>query len=244
MDLLEYQGKQLFARARRPSPEGQPADHARRPSLRRVDRFPVCDQGPGGDRQAGQGRGNQGRRGRGRAVRSRAILGMDIRGPGEGPSGSMSSGSRRLGDRRRALRLDHPRPLGEEAAGDPLRMGGMDVEEVAERTRRRWSSATSTRLSGSAHEAAGALAADARGSTRMSARGSPPADRAVYEVFDERGRDPDRGRPADRHLRPPGRRARREGDDRRLGAVPPRGAGGDRGPPPRTRRSGSPRRRA
>ena len=40
-----------------------------------------------------------------------------------------------------------------------------------------------------------------------------------------RGRDPDRGQPADRHRRPRGRRARREGDDRRQRALPPRGAG-------------------
>ena len=50
----------------------------------------------------------------------------------------------------------------------------------------------------------------------------------LAEVATQRGREPDRGQPADRHLRPRGRRARRQGHDRRQRPLPPPGPGRDR----------------
>ena len=83
MDLLEYQGKQLFARHGIPVPDGRPARTRRRGRRRgRRDRLPVRRQGAGADRRARQGRRHQGRH-RTRTRRGEhadAILGMDIRG--------------------------------------------------------------------------------------------------------------------------------------------------------------------
>ena len=121
MDLLEYQGKQLFAKHGVPVPGGPPrGDRRRRRRGRERDRLPVRGQGPGRDRQARQGRRDQGRQGRGRGARA-------LRGdPRHGhprlhrPRPLDRAG---VGDRGRVLRLDHPRPLREEAAGDALADG-------------------------------------------------------------------------------------------------------------------------
>ena len=72
MDLLEYQGKQLFARHGIPVPAGAPAAHRRGGGRRRRrDRLPVRRQGAGADRRPRQGRRHQGRPGprRGRGAR-------------------------------------------------------------------------------------------------------------------------------------------------------------------------------
>ena len=71
------------------------------------------------------------------------------------------------------------------------------------------------------------------GSTRTSSTRSPRCWSSLSRSR-RRGRDADRGQPADRHHRPQGRRARRQGDDRRQRALPPRGAGR----PPRQVRRG------
>ena len=82
MDLLEYQGKQLFARHGVPVPDGRPAQHRRGGGRRRRrDRLPVRGQGAGADRRPRQARRDQARQGRGEAAEhAEAILGMDIRG--------------------------------------------------------------------------------------------------------------------------------------------------------------------
>ena len=130
VDLLEYQGKQLFAR-HDVRFRGAARDDRRRGRRRRGgDRLPLRGQGTGRDRRARQGRRNQGRRGRDEAAQhAEAILGMDIRGL-HGPRGVGRGGLRH---RRRVLRLDHPRPLARRSSLAMVsRMGGMDVEEVAE----------------------------------------------------------------------------------------------------------------
>ena len=153
MDLLEYQGKQLFAKHGVPVPDGRHAatvDDAVAAAER--DRLPVRGQGPGRDRRARQGRRDQGRQGRGRGARAR-------RGdPRHGhprlhrPRPLDRAG---LGDRRRVLRLDHPRPLREEAAGDASRgWAGWTSRRSPRPTPTRWSSATSSPATGSTAELA------------------------------------------------------------------------------------------
>ena len=103
------------------------------------------------------------------------------------------------------------------------RMGGMDVEEIAEKD----PDALVKR-----HIEPG------EGFDRRAGRGARVDAGIDDDVTDQvaemlvklarrrrrRGRDPDRGQPADRHRRPRGGRARRQGDDRRQRPLPPRGA--------------------
>ena len=121
LDLLEYQGKQLFAKHGVPVPDGRARRH--RPAAVEAAEevgYPVRGQGAGADRQARQGRRDQDRQ------RPRRGAGARRGDPRHGhprlhrPRGL---GRARLEDRRRVLRLDHPRPLGEEAAGDALAHG-------------------------------------------------------------------------------------------------------------------------
>ena len=100
------------------------------------------------------------------------------------------------------------------------RMGGMDVEEVAESdpdalVRRHIEPGT-----GLTSEFAEQLAIDAGIDEDVT---DQVAEMLVKlgDVVDGRGRDADRDQPADRHQRPPGRRPRLEGDDRRQRALPP-----------------------
>ena len=121
MDLLEYQGKQLFAKHGVPVPDGTPRGDRRGGGRgRRGARLSGRDQGAGPDRRPRQGRRDQARRGprRGRAAR---------RGdPRDGhprlhrPRGLGREGQR---DRRGVLRGDRVRPLGQEADGDAVAHG-------------------------------------------------------------------------------------------------------------------------
>ena len=127
MDLLEYQGKQLFAKHGIAVPSGEVAvDRRGGRRRRRADRLPLRDQGPGADRRARQGRRDQDRRRRrgGARARRRDPRHGHRRPARRGPlPGRPGLGRGRLGHRLRVLRLGDPRPLREEAAGDGLRQG-------------------------------------------------------------------------------------------------------------------------
>ena len=87
---------------------------------RRGGRLSVRDQGAGADRQARQGRRDQDRqRSRGGAEARRGHP-RDGHPRVHGPRGVGRVG---LQDRRRVLRVDDPRPLREEASGDPVADG-------------------------------------------------------------------------------------------------------------------------
>ena len=130
MDLLEYQGKQLFAKHGVAVPEGRhAADRRRRRRGRERDRLPVRGQGPGRDRQARQGRRDQGRQGRGRGrEHSEAILGMDIRGFTVHDLW-IEQASEIAAEYYASVILDRSE---KKLLVMLSRMGGMDVEEIAE----------------------------------------------------------------------------------------------------------------
>ena len=131
MDLLEYQGKQLFAKHGVPVPEGRPAKTVEEAVAAAEDaRLSLRDQGAGADRRARQGGRHQaGARAPSEArEHAEAILGMDIR-----------------GFTVHELYVEQASEIDEEyyaafvfdrSAKKPMamfsRMGGMDVEAVAE----------------------------------------------------------------------------------------------------------------
>ena len=100
------------------------------------------------------------------------------------------------------------------------RMGGMDVEEVAE---------TDPEALVKRHVEPGEpMTADFARELALDAGIDEDVTDQVAEMLvqlaaccQRRGRDADRDQPADRHHRPPGRRARLEGDDRRQRALSP-----------------------
>ncbi len=137
MDLLEYQGKQLFARAGIAVPDGAPAD-AVDAAVAAADRigYPCVVKAQvliGGRGKAG---GIKVAKDRDEArAHADAILGMDIRGPrGEGPFRVrqvwVEAASEIDAEHYASIILDR-------SAKKPLailsRMGGMNVEEIAER---------------------------------------------------------------------------------------------------------------
>ena len=174
-------------------------------------------QGAGRNRWPRQGGRDQGRQGRGGGARPR-------RGdPGHGhprfhrPRPLDRGG---VGDRRRALRVDHPRPLGEEASRD-RHPDGWDGRRGGRRVRPRRAHQAPYRARGGDDEG---VRDPTRGRRRHRRRRHRPGGRDAAEARrsrSRRGRDPDRDQPADRHLRPQGRRPRLEGDDRRQLALPP-----------------------
>ena len=121
MDLLEYQGKQLFARHGVPVPAGAPATTVEE-AVAAADEigYPCVDQGAGADRRPRQGRRHQGRQGprRGRGARQ-----GDPRHGHPRPHRARGVGRGGVGHRRRVLRVDRLRPRGQEAAGDALDAG-------------------------------------------------------------------------------------------------------------------------
>ena len=243
MDLLEYQGKQLFARAGVAVPEGEAATDVEG-AVAAAERigFPCVIKAQvliGGRGKAGGHQGRQGRRGGPHPRRRDPRHGHPRparRGPVPGPRG-LDRG--RVGDRRRVLRLDHPRPLREEGARDPLPDGRHERRgDRREATPTRSSSATSTRATGLSVDDARGLAVDA-GIDDDVVDGVAEILVALHGAFTESDATLIEVNPLIVTAEPRGRRPRRQGDDRQLRAVPPRGARRPRGPlRRRSRRSG------
>ena len=104
--------------------------------------------------------------------------------------------------------------------------GGMDIEAVAAEDPEALVKAPH-RPDPALHAAAARPIVDAAGLDEDVRDEAAEVLAKLAEVGERRGREPDRGQPADRHRRPRGRRARRQGDDRRQRPLPPRGAGRD-----------------
>ena len=204
MDLLEYQGKQLFARHGVPVPDGAPATHRRRGRRRRRrDRLPVRRQGAGADRRPRQGRRHQGRQGRDEAARARRRRSSAWT---SRASPSTRSGSRPRRDiAERVLRLDRLRPRGQDAAGHALHAGRHGHRGGRrDATPRRSPRCTSTRCSASrTSTAAGSPSRPASPPTSIRPVGA--LLRQALRGVRRRGGDARRGQPADRHARPRGR---------------------------------------
>ena len=189
MDLLEYQGKQLFARAGVAVPEGEPADDVET-AVAAADRigYPCVIKAQvliGGRGKAGGIKvakdATEAR------AHAEAILGMDIVGPhGEGPfTVHRGLGRAGLGDRRRVLRLDHPRPLGEDAARDPLADGRDERRgDRRERSRRARPPPRRSRWSGSPTTTPRSLAVDA-GIDEDVVEGVARSSSQLYGAFNE-----------------------------------------------------------
>ena len=219
MDLLEYQGKQLFARHGVPVPSGKPATTVDEAVAAAEEiGYPVRGQGAGADRRPRQGRRHQGRRTTATRPASTPtnIIGMDIRGFTVHEVW-IEAASDIASEYYASIIFDR-------SAKKPLVMlstqGGMDIEEVAERdpdaiakpARR-----PAARLPGLPRPPAGLR-------RRRRRRRRPPRRRAAVQALrrvHRRGRDARRGQPADRHDRPRGRGARRQGHARRQRALPP-----------------------
>ena len=149
MDLLEYQGKQLFARHGVPVPDAAPRRApSRRPSPAADEiGYPVRRQGAGADRRPRQGRRHQGRPGRGRGrEHADAILGMDIRGLHR-PRG-VDRGRRRTSPPSTTRRSCSTAPPSSRWCMLSTQ-GGMDIEEVADEDPDAIARSTSTRCSAS-----------------------------------------------------------------------------------------------
>ena len=236
MDLLEYQGKQLFARHGVPVPQGAPATTVEQ-AVAAADEigYPCVDQGAGADRRPRQGRRHQGRQ------RPQGGRGARARDPRHGhPRLHRARGVGRggVGHRRRVLRLDRLRPRGQAAAGHALHAGrhghrgGRRARPGRDREAARRPAA---RLPGLPRAPAGLRRGRRRGRDPRRRRA---ADQALRRVR-RRGGDARRGQPDDRHRRPLGRGARRQGHARRQRAVPPpRATPSCATSPARTRRSG------
>ena len=196
MDLLEYQGKQLFARHGVPVPSGAPAttveeavaaaDEIGYPCVVKAQ-VQIGGRGKAGGIKVAKDRAEA-------EEHSKAILGMDIRGP-HGPRG-VDRG--RVGHRRRVLRVDRLRPLRQAPAGDALHAGrhghrgGRREQPGRDRPPARRPAA---RLPGLPR-----APARVRGRRRRRRRAPDrrAADQALRRVRQRRG-DARRGQPADRH---------------------------------------------
>ena len=239
MDLLEYQGKQLFARHGIPVPTGKPArtvdeavaaaDEIGYPCVVKAQ-VKIGGRGKAGGIKVAQNQDEA-------RAHAEAILGMDIRGLHR-PRG-VDRG--RVGDRGRVLRVDHLRPQRQEAADHALdqgRHGHRGGRRGGPRRDRDAARRPAHRLPGLPRAQAGVRRQGRR-------RPRPPGRRLPGQALRHvrrRGGDARRGQPADRHARPRRRGARREGHARRQRALPPPGERGAARPlAPRTRRSRWPR---
>ena len=101
--------------------------------------------------------------------------------------------------------------------------GGMDIEAVADEDPDALVKRHIDPTAGLRRRRGARRSPTTPGSTRTSLDQVAEVLAKLAEVARERGRDADRGQPADRHRRPRGRRARRQGDDRRQRALPPPG---------------------
>ena len=234
MDLLEYQGKQLFAKHGVPVPEGRPATTVDE-AVAAADElgYPVRDQGAGAGRRARQGGRHQARpeHATRRASTPRAILGMDIK-----------------GFTVHELYVEAASEIDEEyyaafvfdrSAKKPMamfsKMGGMDVEAVAEEDPEAMRTLHVDPLIGFQDFQGRRLAFEAG----IAARRDPPGRRDALQALRRvrgRGRDARRGQPAADHQGARGGGARRQGHRGRQRPLPPprprRVPGRRRGGPP------------
>ena len=220
MDLLEYQGKQLFAKhgaaraggaARRPrsTMRSPPRTRSATRAWSRPRSRSAAAARPAGSRSPR----TRPRRG----PTAEAILGMDIRGFTVHDLW-IEQASEIAAEYYASIILDRSEKkllAMRLADGRDGRRGGR-----RDRPRRAGHGATSTRPRGSTTDArprARGRRRDRRGRHRPGRRDAGQARGGRRR----RGRDPARDQPADRHQRPPGGRARLEGDDRRQRPLPP-----------------------
>ena len=239
MDLLEYQGKQLFARHGIPVPEGRPAttvdeavdaaDAIGYPCVVKAQ-VQIGGRGKLGGIKVANDRSR-------RASTRAAILGMDIRG--------LTVHEVWIEEASQIEAEYYCSIVFDRAAKAPLVMlstkGGMDIEAVAEEDPDAIATLHVDPLLGFQDFHGRRLAFDAgvAGRPRPPDRGDA---RQALRGVRGRGRDARRGQPADRHARAHAARARREGHARRQRAVPPsRERGAAQPVAPRTRRSRWPR---
>ena len=218
MDLLEYQGKQLFARHGVPVPQGTPATTVEQ-AVAAADEigYPCVVKAQvliGGRGKAG---GIKVAKDRKEAEEhARAILGMDIRGFTVHEVW-VEAASDIAAEYYASIVFDR-------AAKQPLVMlstqGGMDIEEVAERDPKAIAKLHVDPLLGFQDFHARRLAFDAGVDADVIRGVGTLLDQALRRVR-RRGGDARRGQPDDRHRRPLGRGARREGHARRQRALPP-----------------------
>ena len=218
MDLLEYQGKQLFARHGVPVPDGR---HAA-----------TVDEAVAAAEEIGypcviKAQVRIGKRGKAGGIKvakdaeearrhAEAILGMDIRGFTVHDVW-IEEASEIDAEYYASIILDRSE---KKLLAMLSRMGGMDVEEMAEHD--------PEALVRRHVEPSGRLELEAAREVGREAQIDDDVVDGVAELLvkladggGRGGRDPDRGQPADRHLRPRGHRARRQGHDRRQRPVPP-----------------------
>ena len=236
MDLLEYQGKQLFARHGVPVPSGAPAttveeavaaaDEIGYPCVVKAQ-VQIGGRGKAGGIKVAKDRVEA-------EEHSKTILGMDIKGHTVHEVWIEAASDIAV----RVLRVDRLRSLREAPAGDALHAGrhghrgGRRHQPGRDRPPARRPAA---RLPGLPRPPA-----RVRGRRRRRRRAPDrrAADQALRRLRQRRG-DARRGQPADRLGRPQGRGARRQGHARRqLALPPPRQRGACATSPPRTRRSG------
>ena len=220
MDLLEYQGKQLFAKHGVPVPDGPPRDH-RRGGRRggRGARLPGRDQGPGADRRPRQGGRHQARRRTATRPRSTpsAILGMDIRGFTVHEL-YVEKASDIDEEYYAAIVFDRAR---QEADGDALAHGRHGRRgDRREGPRARSSTLHVDPLIGFQDFHGRRLAFEAGIADDVIRPVGALLEQALRGLR-RGGRDARRGQPAARDQRPRGGGARRQGHDRRQRALPP-----------------------
>ena len=223
MDLLEYQGKQLFARAGVATPEGEAAtDVEGAVAAAEKIGYPCVIKA---QVQIG-GRGKAGgikvaKDAEEARAHADAIIGMDIRGPrGEGPFTVrevwIEAASEIDAEYYASIILDR-------SEKKPLvilsRMGGMNVEEIAEKDPDALVREHVEPGEGLSVDAARRIAIDA-GIDDDVVDGVAEILVKLSRAFYENDATLIEVNPADRHLRSRDRRARRQGDDRQLRPVP------------------------
>ena len=218
MDLLEYQGKQLFARHGIPVPAGEPA--------RTVDEA-VAAANRIGYPCAIKAQVQVGGRGKLGGIKlasdesqarehAQAILGMDIKG--------LTVRELWIEGASQIEAEYYASFVFDRGAKAPLAMfstrGGMDIEAVADETPEAIATLHVDPLLGFQPFHGRRLAFEAGVDADLVRPVGAFLER-LYDAFVERGGDARRGQPADRHARAHAGRTRREGDARRELALPP-----------------------
>ena len=220
MDLLEYQGKRLFAKHGVPVPDGRHAASVDEAVAAAAEvgypcvvkaQVAIGKRGKAGGIKVAQDEAEL-------RSHAEAILGMDIRGFTVHELW-IEEASEIASEHYASIILDRSE---KKLMAIVTAQGGMDVEEVAEAdpaavVKRHIEPALGLRPRARRRDRR------RRGAPRRRPRaGRRPADGAA-RGRQRGGRDPDRGQPADRHRRAQGPRPRRQGDDRRQRPLPPRG---------------------